>query len=279
MEMSTDFLVLHQSSGSYQPRISLACDFCKRLHIKCDGNQNCSNCIKRNLVCAYSTNKRRKPKSKKLKVEEVEVVTLAPSSINTEEDIFAQIITYFIQVNGRDPFFSWLKEVPPLGLVNCPNVGLSPHQLDQKLILLGVLLHGAKLSRRFNMTESIYEQAREIFAKLFGSTSLDYIKGILLLGTFCFVTGKYDESISYLSINNQLLSMRPLSSLTEDLSSMFSHTIGIISATTADREDRHRLFQKGKRLSLRPYDLYKLTVLFTHGEITQQVDQADGTTP
>lgn len=42
-----------------QPKRNKSCDYCRRSHSKCDGNQPCANCSMRNLVCVYSTTKQR----------------------------------------------------------------------------------------------------------------------------------------------------------------------------------------------------------------------------
>eukprot|EP01103_Thecamoeba_quadrilineata_P010169 TRINITY_DN2118_c0_g1_i3.p1 TRINITY_DN2118_c0_g1~~TRINITY_DN2118_c0_g1_i3.p1 ORF type:complete len:136 (-),score=11.34 TRINITY_DN2118_c0_g1_i3:33-440(-) len=96
--MTTDILVLQQAPTYYQPRISTACDFCKRLHIKCDGSQSCSNCSKRNLICMYSTNKRRRPKPKKPKSDpNLDQIDSPPSLFVHGDDTLANLITYFVQ--------------------------------------------------------------------------------------------------------------------------------------------------------------------------------------
>eukprot|EP01103_Thecamoeba_quadrilineata_P018120 TRINITY_DN6736_c0_g1_i1.p1 TRINITY_DN6736_c0_g1~~TRINITY_DN6736_c0_g1_i1.p1 ORF type:complete len:466 (+),score=102.66 TRINITY_DN6736_c0_g1_i1:84-1481(+) len=268
--MSTD---LHQSpEEDDQSRISSACDFCKRQHIRCDGLQSCSNCTKRNLVCTFGLNKKRKskPTKKKTKTEEVQETSLALPSIKEGDEQYRHMITFFMQVTGRDPYFSWLKEVPPLSLIHSQNVELSQTQLDQKLILQGIILFGACLTRNHSFAESLYLQAKETFTRLIGSTSLDFIKGVFLLGIYCFAVGKADESISYISLNNQILSMKPTSCLTEDVSTIFAYILGITSFASPNREDRHYLFQKARRLNLKPYELYELTSSFVHGEILHQ---------
>lgn len=44
--------------------IGQACKFCKKRHIRCDGNFPCTQCVKRNLQCAFGTKTKRGPKPK-----------------------------------------------------------------------------------------------------------------------------------------------------------------------------------------------------------------------
>eukprot|EP01103_Thecamoeba_quadrilineata_P010170 TRINITY_DN2118_c0_g1_i5.p1 TRINITY_DN2118_c0_g1~~TRINITY_DN2118_c0_g1_i5.p1 ORF type:complete len:354 (-),score=67.46 TRINITY_DN2118_c0_g1_i5:429-1490(-) len=149
---------------------------------------------------------------------------------------------------------------------------LSPSKLDQKLLLLGIVTHGAKLSRNFELAESLHQRARDIFTRLFGYSSLDSIKAIFLLGIYCFSMGRYDESVCYLALNNQLLSMMPTANITEEIGSLYSHIIGIILATTQERQDRNYLYMKGRKFASKPFDHHKLTLLYTHGEITHSLN-------
>lgn len=71
MEQSTDLPVQNNQMGEVKPKrrlISNACTFCKERHLKCDGNQPCSQCIQRarNDKCEYKTavKRGRKPNSK-----------------------------------------------------------------------------------------------------------------------------------------------------------------------------------------------------------------------
>jgi len=58
--------------------ITQACDFCKRRHMKCDGNHPCSQCHKRQQECLYSQRKKRGPKPKSQKVAKQPVVKTTP---------------------------------------------------------------------------------------------------------------------------------------------------------------------------------------------------------
>lgn len=44
--------------------IGQACKFCKKRHIRCDGNFPCTQCVKRNLQCTFGTKTKRGPKPK-----------------------------------------------------------------------------------------------------------------------------------------------------------------------------------------------------------------------
>jgi hypothetical protein len=45
-------------------RVANACNFCKKLHLRCDGERDCANCNKRQLQCVYKVNRKRGPKEK-----------------------------------------------------------------------------------------------------------------------------------------------------------------------------------------------------------------------
>jgi hypothetical protein len=58
-----------QGSGSKKNirpvhNIGQACKFCKKRHIRCDGNFPCTQCVKRNLQCTFGTKTKRGPKPK-----------------------------------------------------------------------------------------------------------------------------------------------------------------------------------------------------------------------
>jgi hypothetical protein len=84
--------------------------------------------------------------------------------------------------------------------------------------------------------------------------------------------GRYDESLCYLVLGKQLLSNFIISNhASEDLVSMLSSVLGIISASTLDQQERYYFYNKGRRLSLKPFDLHKLLIFFSHGEIAQKM--------
>ena len=39
--------------------VKLACTFCKKRHLKCDGQKPCEKCIERNQDCIYEANAKR----------------------------------------------------------------------------------------------------------------------------------------------------------------------------------------------------------------------------
>ena len=45
--------------------VNLACNFCKRRHLKCDGNIPCVQCTSRNEECVFGNNLKRGRKSTK----------------------------------------------------------------------------------------------------------------------------------------------------------------------------------------------------------------------
>eukprot|EP01103_Thecamoeba_quadrilineata_P010171 TRINITY_DN2118_c1_g1_i1.p1 TRINITY_DN2118_c1_g1~~TRINITY_DN2118_c1_g1_i1.p1 ORF type:complete len:443 (+),score=65.18 TRINITY_DN2118_c1_g1_i1:55-1383(+) len=265
-----------------QSRQTSACEFCKRLHIRCDNAFPCSNCHKRNFTCLYPTKKRRGPKEKKNRTPILPTSTVNTPPVETkivplEASLsLTTTLSRFIQVHEHDPNFHWLKELPPLDLYNFNDDDLPKSKLDQKMCLLGALMNGARQMRNFEMAETIYKSGRDIFTKLFGQKSLEYIKGAFLIGHYCFSMGRYDESLCYFSLCNQLLSARYVSlDCSPEIGSMFAHIIGVMAASTLDRQDRYNLYLKGKRISADPYDQHKLSVNFCYGEITHSNNTED----
>eukprot|EP01103_Thecamoeba_quadrilineata_P000063 TRINITY_DN10046_c0_g1_i1.p1 TRINITY_DN10046_c0_g1~~TRINITY_DN10046_c0_g1_i1.p1 ORF type:complete len:839 (+),score=166.03 TRINITY_DN10046_c0_g1_i1:44-2560(+) len=61
--LQRQFKLTKQSPKSHR-RVANACNFCKKLHLKCDGEKICANCVKRQLQCIYDLNKKRGPKEK-----------------------------------------------------------------------------------------------------------------------------------------------------------------------------------------------------------------------
>lgn len=65
-DSSSDESTTSGSKKNLRPthNIGQACKFCKKRHIRCDGNFPCTQCVKRNLQCTFGTKTKRGPKPK-----------------------------------------------------------------------------------------------------------------------------------------------------------------------------------------------------------------------
>ncbi|KAL0483400.1 maltose fermentation regulatory protein [Acrasis kona] len=64
---STDSPVLHKHSAKGSKKITVACEYCRTHHRKCNGANPCSNCTEKNMECIFIAGRKRGPKNDALK--------------------------------------------------------------------------------------------------------------------------------------------------------------------------------------------------------------------
>eukprot|EP01103_Thecamoeba_quadrilineata_P000696 TRINITY_DN1060_c0_g1_i1.p1 TRINITY_DN1060_c0_g1~~TRINITY_DN1060_c0_g1_i1.p1 ORF type:complete len:432 (-),score=66.01 TRINITY_DN1060_c0_g1_i1:140-1435(-) len=258
-----------KSSKESFSRIPQACILCRKLHLKCDGKYECSNCSKRQAKCQYGVNKKRGPKKKR---SEDEAKQILPKLTVGENLSLLSIRSFYVKVyeNSLAPFHPWI--VPPSLDILFESSDLSPSQLAKKFLVLLILSNGARISKNYEAASQFMTESRELFHVLFScSSSMDFASGLTLLTYYQYSFGYFEESsrlatLAY-KLANELCNLHTGSDEKSESLRLLAVKSGsnyIVSLT--DKDDLRYLYTKVRRVTP-SYFLAYLTIAFVKSEL------------